>query len=150
MAKYCQCRGISSRESQGRPGKRKGRPASVLIIAISLFNEIGGAFKAPDESQVLFEAVWLESPASQSGLAKVVEGFGRSPLQPLKALEALAASWKRACFFALWPGFGTLTALKALGRGPGRPSWRLLERPPAAPARKHEAPPEQMDHALGF
>ena len=32
---------------------------------------------------VLFEAVWLESPASQSGLAKVVEGFGRS----LPALE---------------------------------------------------------------
>ena len=26
---------------------------------------------------VLFEAVRLESPASQSGLAKVVEGFGR-------------------------------------------------------------------------
>ena len=32
------------------PGKPKGRPASVPIIAISLFNEIGGAFKAPDES----------------------------------------------------------------------------------------------------
>ena len=65
---------------------------------------------------VLFEAVWLESPASQSGLAKVVVGFGRSPLQPF------GGSWKRACFFGLWPGFGTLTALKALGRGPGRPS----------------------------
>ena len=38
---------------------------------------------------VLFEAVWLENPASQSGLAKVVEGFGRSPLQPLKGPEAL-------------------------------------------------------------
>ena len=37
-------------EFQGRPGKPKGRPASVPIIAISLFNEIGGAFKAPDES----------------------------------------------------------------------------------------------------
>ena len=26
---------------------------------------------------VLFEAIWLESLASQSGLAKAVEGFGR-------------------------------------------------------------------------
>ena len=40
----------SSRESQGRPGKPKGRPPSVPIIAVSLFNETGGAFTAPDES----------------------------------------------------------------------------------------------------
>ena len=57
--------------------------------------------------RVLFEAVWLESPASQSGLA-----------QPF------------------WGGFGTLTALKALGRGPGRPSWRLLERPTCSASKK--------------
>ena len=49
---------------------------------------------------VLFEAVWLESPASQSGLAKVVEGFGRSPLQALKALRA----WQ--LFGGSWMGFG--------------------------------------------
>ena len=54
---------------------------------------------------VLFEAVWLESPASQSGLAKVVEGAApESPGGP-------GSFWrKRACFFGLWPGFGTLTA----------------------------------------
>ena len=85
---------------------------------------------------VLFEAVWLESPASQSGLAKVVVGFGRSPLQPF------ATSWKRACFFGLWPGFGTLTALKALGRGPGRPSWRLLERPTCSARKKARSTPK--------
>ena len=94
---------------------------------------------------VLFEAVWLESPASQSGLAKVVEGFGRSPLQR----SGPGGSWKRACFFGLWPGLA-LTALKALGRGPGKPSWRLLERPTCSARKKHEAPPDQMDHALGF
>ena len=41
------------------------------IIAISLFNEIGGLMSP----MVLFETVWLESPA---GLAKVVEGSGGS------------------------------------------------------------------------
>ena len=71
---------------------------------------------------VLFEAVWLESPASQSGLAKVVEGFGRSPLQPLK-------------------GAGGPTALKALGRGPGKPSWRLLERPTCSARKKTRSTP---------
>ena len=64
---------------------------------------------------VLFEAVWLESPASQLGLAKLV------PLQPLKApeaLEALGGSWKDGpVFFWHWPlfqRFGTRTALKVL------------------------------------
>ena len=33
-------------------------------------------------TMVLFEAVWLQSLASQSGLAKVVEGFGRSLAAP--------------------------------------------------------------------
>ena len=62
------------------------------IIAISLFNEIGG--RRLMSPRVLFEAVWLE-------LAKVVEGFGRSPLQLLEAPGS------GACFFGLWPGFGT-------------------------------------------
>ena len=52
---------------------------------------------------VLFEAVWLESPASQSGLAKVVEGFGRSPLQ---APEALAAFGSGPVFLGFGPGLG--------------------------------------------
>ena len=67
-------------------------------------------------SMVLFEAVWLESPASQSGLAKVVEGFG---------------------FWALGEVLG----------GPPGGSWKG---PPAALAKKHEAPPDQINHALGF
>ena len=41
---------------------------------------------------VLFEAVWLESPASQSGLAKVVE-----------ILKVFAALGTR--FFDIWPHF---------------------------------------------
>ena len=55
---------------------------------------------------VLFEAAWLESPASQSGLAKVVE--------PLKAPEAWRPSkgcWKDGPVFL---GFGP-------GLGPGQP-----------------------------
>ena len=88
---------------------------------------------------VLFEAVWLESPASQSALAKVVEGFGSF----WRLLEAGLFFWALA---RVWD----LTALKALGRGPGRPSGGSWRGPPAAPAKKHEAPPEQMHHGLGF
>ena len=61
---------------------------------------------------VLFEAVWLESPASQSGLAKVVEGFGRSPLQ---APEALAAFWALA---RVWDPDSP--------EGPWKRSWEAL------------------------
>ena len=45
---------------------------------------------------------------------------------------------------ALWGGFGILTALKALGRGPGRPPGGSWKGPPAAPTKKHEA-----DHVFG-
>ena len=44
---------------------------------------------------VLFEAAWLESLASQSGLAKVVEGFGR-----------FCSPWKDAYFLGFGLGLG--------------------------------------------
>ena len=53
---------------------------------------------------VLFEAVWLESPASQSGLAKVVEGF-----------------LQRAFFFGFGPGWDPDSP-----EGPWERSWEAL------------------------
>ena len=83
---------------------------------------------------MVFEAVWLESPASQSGLAKVVEGFGRSPLQPLKVPEALSGSG---------PVF-----LGDSPEGPWERSWEaLLE----ALGKAHlQRPQKSTKHALGF
>ena len=97
-----------------KKGLAKGRPASAPIIAISLLNEIEVLSRRLMSPMVLFEAVWLQSPA------KVVEGFGGS----------------LACFLGFGLGLGPLTALKALGKGPGRPSWRLLERPTCSARRK--------------
>ena len=96
---------------------------------------------------VLFEAVWLESPASQSSLAKVEEGFGRFSLQPLKAprpWQLLEAPGSGPCF-RVWDPDSP--------EGTWERSWEAfleaLGKAHLQPAKKHEAPPEQMDHTLG-
>ena len=51
---------------------------------------------------VLFEAVWLESLASQSGLAKVVEGFGGSLCSPGGPGRPLKTPGRMGLFFWAW------------------------------------------------
>ena len=73
---------------------------------------------------VLLEAVWLESQAS---VAKVVEG-DESQKGPEKV--------EGHPFFPSLGWLWTLMALKALWRGSGRPSWRLLVRPTCSARKK--------------
>ena len=73
---------------------------------------------------MLFEAVWLESPASQPGLAKVVEAWALARIWDPDSPEG---PWERS-----WEAF-----LEALGKA-------HLQRP-----QKSTKPPEQLGHALG-
>ena len=52
----------------------------------------------------------------------------------MEALRTLKVLFFEFWFSGCWGGFGTL---KALGRDPERPSWRLLGRPPLHPQKKH-------------
>ena len=75
--------GIPSRKSQARPGKPKGRPTSLPMNFFSMRLEV--LSRRLMSAMVLFEAVWLENPASQSGPARlwtVLEGPSAAPEAP--------------------------------------------------------------------
>ena len=72
---------------------------------------------------VLFEAVWLESLASQSGLAKVVEGFGRSLCNP----ESPGGPWRFLKMLEGWVCLGLAWVWDPDSpAGPRERSWEAL------------------------